>query len=139
MNDIGSVIAKLLGGQKKEVRIEITCKVLDDSLPTAPSEVADEKRGIEQPDAAGSVAAKRKKLQRPYNPEDRIDGIDALASYMGCSSATVQKLKNRKELPCYDLGSRVYFYIDEINEWINSKTVNAASGNTLYRQIKVNA
>lgn len=55
----------------------------------------------------------------PTNPEKskgvRIKGIRGLASHLGASTATIQRLKNEGVLPFYCVGNRTYFYADEVD------------------------
>ena len=45
----------------------------------------------------------------------RINGIRGLANYINCSIGTAQKLKNSGKIPFYNLGSKVFFYSDEVD------------------------
>lgn len=45
----------------------------------------------------------------------KIKGIRELASYLQCSTATAQALKNRNDIPYYQLKSRLYFYAGEVD------------------------
>lgn len=45
----------------------------------------------------------------------KIRGIRELASYLQCSTATAQALKNKNEIPYYQLKSRLFFYSGEID------------------------
>lgn len=51
----------------------------------------------------------------------KICGIRGLAQLLGCSTATAQRLKNEKRVPYYNMGTRTFFYADEV---INSLKVN---------------
>lgn len=46
----------------------------------------------------------------------KINGIKGLAQYIGCSIATAQKLKNESKFPFYNIGSKVFFYSDEVSK-----------------------
>lgn len=45
----------------------------------------------------------------------RIDGINGLASYLGVSPTTAQKLKMQGKVTFYEAGKCVYFYSDEVD------------------------
>ena len=45
----------------------------------------------------------------------RIDGIEGLAKYLGCSKTTAQALKNNGEVVYHNVGRKVFFYSDEID------------------------
>lgn len=51
----------------------------------------------------------------------RIDGIRGLASYVRCSVSKAQNLKNKGVIPCNEVGKRVFFYSDEIDEALKCK------------------
>ena len=51
----------------------------------------------------------------PADKGKKIRGIRELASYLQCSTATAQALKNRKDIPYYQLKSRLFFYAGEID------------------------
>jgi len=52
----------------------------------------------------------------PLEKGNKIRGIRELASYLQCSTATAQGLKNRNKIPFYAIGSRLYFYANEIDQ-----------------------
>ncbi len=45
----------------------------------------------------------------------KIKGIQGLANYISCSPTTAQKLKSSGKIPFYNIGSKVYFFSDEID------------------------
>lgn len=45
----------------------------------------------------------------------KIMGIRGLANYLKGSTSTAQKLKNDGKVPFYEVGNRVYFYSDEVD------------------------
>lgn len=45
----------------------------------------------------------------------KINGIQGLANYISCSPTTAQKLKSSGKIPFYNLGSKVFFYSDEVD------------------------
>lgn len=44
----------------------------------------------------------------------KLNGIMGLAKYIDCSVTTAQKMKNEGKFPYYNIGSKVYFYSDEV-------------------------
>ena len=44
----------------------------------------------------------------------KLNGIVGLADYINCSVTTAQKMKNEGKFPYYNIGSKVYFYSDEV-------------------------
>ena len=52
-----------------------------------------------------------------------IRGIRGLATYLGISSATAQRLKNEGKIPYSRIGSRVYFVPSEVDNAIKIKAV----------------
>lgn len=55
------------------------------------------------------------------NERERIDGIRGLANHIRCSVSKAQDLKNKGKIPFHEVGKRVFFYSDEINEAIKHK------------------
>lgn len=45
----------------------------------------------------------------------RIRGIRELATYLQCSTATAQALKNRNAIEYYQVGNRLFFYSGEVD------------------------
>ena len=45
----------------------------------------------------------------------KLRGIRELAAFLNCSTATAQALKNRNEIPYYQLKSRLFFYSGEVD------------------------
>ena len=111
--EFGGLLGKLLVGNQREVKIEITCRIVDDAVEacTAAVEVTDEAP------AAADVPQKSANddcIPRPFLKDGRIDGMAELAKFLTCSTVTAQKLKNDGAIPYYQRGARVYFYEDEI-------------------------
>lgn len=61
---------------------------------------------------AGSLTVQ---AEKEVTKGERIRGIRELAAYLNCSTATAQGLKNRNEVPYYQLKSRVFFYANEVD------------------------
>lgn len=99
---LGELLGALLGDSSKEVRFKIVCKVVDRSSEPADDEVAPAARHGAQ------------EIPRPLSAEGRINGIAALASFLGCAPSTIQRMKNDGLLPYYQRGIRVFFYEDEV-------------------------
>lgn len=64
--------------------------------------------------------------ERTLTPEHeekgkKIRGIRELAAYLQCSTATAQALKNRNEIPYYQLKSRLFFYAGEVDAALKHK------------------
>lgn len=59
-------------------------------------------------------------ILRPFLKDGQIRGINRLADFLGCAPATAQKLKNTKQIPYYERGSRLIFYEDEIMDALNT-------------------
>lgn len=59
----------------------------------------------------------------PYQAVERkrIDGIRGLANHIRCSVSKAQNLKNKGKIPFHEVGKRVFFYSDEIDEALKSK------------------
>jgi len=57
---------------------------------------------------------KQSTIEKPKE-RTRINGIKGLANYLQCSMATAQKLKNEGRFPHYNIGSKVFFFAEEIN------------------------
>ncbi|MEY8609342.1 DUF3853 family protein [Parabacteroides segnis] len=55
------------------------------------------------------------------NERKRIDGIRGLANHIRCSVSKAQDLKNKGKIPFYEVGKRVFFYSDEIDEALKYK------------------
>lgn len=51
----------------------------------------------------------------------RIDGIRGLASHIKCSVSKAQDLKNKGIIPFHEVGKRVFFYSNEVDEALKSK------------------
>ena len=44
--------------------------------------------------------------------------IDELSQYLQMPKATLYQYTMKKEIPCYKIGKRVRFNIDEIDKWV---------------------
>ena len=53
----------------------------------------------------------------------RIDGISGLANFLGCSITTAQKIKNEKKVKSYRSGKKVFFYSDEVDNYLKDKRI----------------
>ena len=51
----------------------------------------------------------------------KLFGIRNGAAYVGCAPSTFQKLKNQGKIPFHEVGKRVFFYSDEIDEALKHK------------------
>ncbi len=104
--NLGILLSSLLNDDSKEIRLEITCKVVD--------------RGGTEAAAVSERTAKSKEeipgVPRPLCREGRIDGIAALASFLSCAPSTAQRMKNEGAVPYYQRGVRIFFYEDEVLE-----------------------
>lgn len=118
--DLGNILGSLFAGERKEVKLEITCKIVEEGEHQ--QEVQEAVEVTEQ--AAGRTKAlpDTDVIPRPFIRIDRIDGIVALASYLGCAPSTAQKMKNEGKVPFYERGSRVYFYKDELAKALGQKS-----------------
>ena len=65
--------------------------------------------------AISQVMPERMVTSEPAEKGKKIKGIRELASYLQCSTATAQALKNRNDIPYYQLKSRLYFYAGEVD------------------------
>lgn len=61
-----------------------------------------------------SAAAETKSSNRGT----KIKGIRGLASYLEISSCTAQALKNKGKIPYYEIGNRVFFFTNEVDDAI---------------------
>ena len=127
-NDLGNILGGLLSGDMKEVKFEITCRMVEGADSSA-----EENAGIvanaESEAAAGNAPmVDDQQVPRPYSKVDRIDGIGGLAKFLGCAVSTAQKMKNRREVPFYERGVRVFFYKDEIAKALGPGSRYAKAG-----------
>lgn len=53
--------------------------------------------------------------QTPEITRTKINGIRGLSAFLGVSLPTAQKLKNKKLVPFYETGGKVFFFSDEVN------------------------
>jgi hypothetical protein len=53
-----------------------------------------------------------------------LKGIRGLASYLGISTATAQRLKNENKVPYFMIYSRVYFEPEHVDQTIRGKLTN---------------
>jgi len=49
----------------------------------------------------------------------RIDGIDGLQKYFGCSKTTAVKIGKSGKFPRYQIGRMIFFYEDEVMEGLS--------------------
>lgn len=52
---------------------------------------------------------------KPIDRGTKIRGIRGLASYLSCSTATAQALKNKGKVPFHQIGNRVFFFSNEVD------------------------
>lgn len=52
---------------------------------------------------------------KPIDRGTKIRGIRGLASYLSCSTATAQALKNKGKIPYSEIGNRLLFYSNEVD------------------------
>lgn len=79
-------------------------------------------------DEIESAVKKALESSLPFHPlieeaKDRtkLFGIRNGAAYVGCAPSTFQKLKNQGKIPFHEVGKRVFFYSDEIDEALKHK------------------
>jgi excisionase family DNA binding protein len=69
-----------------------------------------------------------KKQQTPVVPQKRVPiGIEETCRIIGKAKPTIYTLVRKRLLPCYKNGKKLYFFEDELLEWIKSgrkKTVH---------------
>jgi len=112
--ELNSILGGILSGSMKELKLEITCRVVGDGDGPKEAEVQSEPNMNGEPELESHCEVDDQDVPRPYSKVNRIDGIGGLAKFLGCAVSTAQKIKNRKEVPFYERGVRVYFYKDEI-------------------------
>lgn len=106
----GNILGSLLTGNRREVTLQITCKVVEEESPV---------ENIEEWEAATEKTlppVEEEDIPRPLSRKGRIDGIKALAQFLGCAPSTAQRYKNEGAVPYYERGCRVYFYQDEVGD-----------------------
>lgn len=60
----------------------------------------------------------------PLLPSKRLMTIEQLGKYLGCSKWTIYGLVDRREIPFFPLGKRLYrFDPDKIAAWVKSRTM----------------
>lgn len=52
---------------------------------------------------------------------EKVFGIRGLAKALGCSPCKVQDLKNRGMIPYYNIGKKVYFFLNEVNDALKTE------------------
>lgn len=127
-NDLGNILGGLLSGDMKEVKFEITCRMVDGAKASAEEDAGEDIVSKSDEDAVIVPAVDDQQVPRPYSKVDRIDGIGGLAKFLGCAVSTAQKMKNRREVPFYERGVRVFFYKDEIAKALGPKSRYAKTG-----------
>ncbi len=61
------------------------------------------------------------KGQRPIAPQKRVPiGIDEACQIIGKAKPTVYALVRKRLLPCYKNGKKLYFFEDELVQWISN-------------------
>lgn len=96
-------LCKMLDGDTRQVKLEITCKIVEDAAGARQEETS-----------CNENHESRSTVPRPISAEGRICGIKGLAKFLCVCESTAQKLKNQKRVPCYERGKRVFFYEDEV-------------------------
>ena len=82
-----------------------------ENLPKAVAHLVSEVAGIK------SLVGKR---QVPVVPQKRIPiGIEEAGRLIGKAKPTVYALVRKRLLPCYKNGKKLYFFEDELLEWIS--------------------
>ena len=85
------------------------------------------------PDAVGRILAKLEQLQwtvehlQPQKKERRPISIDEASKIIGKKRSTIYALSRLGEIPSCRQGRKVYFYEDELLEWINNGKVKTAA------------
>lgn len=51
----------------------------------------------------------------------KINGIRNLAKFLGCSPCKAQDLKNKGLIPFYNIGKKVYFFENEVNNALKGR------------------
>ena len=61
------------------------------------------------------------KGQMPVSPQKRVPiGIEEACRILGKAKPTVYTLVRKRMLPCYKNGKKLYFFEDELLEWITN-------------------
>lgn len=58
---------------------------------------------------------------KPVGKGIKIKGIRGLAAYLECSASSAQKMKNAGKFPFYEVGNRLFFWSNEIDQAIKAK------------------
>ena len=66
-------------------------------------------------------------IQRPDIPKRPIEINEACKILMKAKS-TIYTLVRKGSIPCYKSGKKLYFYEDELLEWINTGRKNSSAG-----------
>lgn len=104
----GNILGSLLTGDRREVTLQITCKVVEEG------QTAEDTGALAAVTEKALPAVEEEDIPRPLSRRGRIDGIKALAQFLGCAPSTAQRYKNEGAVPYYERGCRVYFYQDEV-------------------------
>lgn len=81
-----------------------------DNLPKAIAHLVDE---VEQ------LKLLIEKNQTPINPTKRIPiGIEKACQIIGKAKPTIYSMVQKRMIPCYKNGKKLYFFEDELLEWI---------------------
>ncbi len=87
------------------------------------------------PEAVMLILAEMKELKaiistikKPVNTERLPIGIEEAEKIVRKSKHTIYKLVSKKKIPCYKVGKKLYFFEDELIDWIlNNKSETYAS------------
>ena len=104
----GNILGSLLTGDRREVTLQITCKVVEEE------QTAEDTEALTAAAEKALPPVEEEDIPRPLSRRGRIDGIKALAQFLGCAPSTAQRYKNEGAVPYYERGCRVYFYQDEV-------------------------
>ena len=71
---------------------------------------------------AEKVAEKITAQEQPKEDRgNRIDGMRGLSSFLECSLSKAQDLKNKGIIPFYNIGKKVYFFENEVNNALKGR------------------
>lgn len=69
-------------------------------------------------------------VQKPESKEKRIPiGIDEVSRIIGKAKPTIYTLVRQRKIPCYKNGKKLYFFEEEILEWISKGKKENHTGN----------
>lgn len=57
--------------------------------------------------------------------------VSELAVYLSCSQSAIRKLVKNSEIPFYNIGRKILFRKEAINDWLHKQEMNIENNTTL--------